>query len=248
MLHDVIIWWMSWVEDWGYWGVILLMAMESSIIPVPSEIVVPPAAIMAAHPEGDMSFWGVVIAGTVGSYVGSVIMYCCALWIGRPFIYRYGKYFFMPRHKVESAELFMHKYSTAGIFFSRFLPVIRHLISLPAGMARVNFLTFSLATITGSALWCAVLAWFGDKVGREHPDILSSPDRLMAAVQEESHLIVLGVALLAVLYALMKYLTRPKKAQTTESGTEKGAAASAAEEKSQESCCPAAVKETHRGA
>lgn len=140
----------------------------------------------------------------------------------------------------------MHKYSTAGIFFSRFLPVIRHLISLPAGMARVNFLTFSLATITGSALWCAVLAWFGDKVGREHPDILSSPDRLMAAVQEESHLIVLGVALLAVLYALMKYLTRPKKAQTTESGTEKGAAASAAEEKSQESCCPAAEKETHR--
>ncbi len=211
MLHDLIVTWMSWVEQWGYWGVGLLMAMESSILPVPSEVVVPPAAIMAAQPDAQMSFWGVVIAGTVGSYVGSVIMYLCALLIGRPFIYRFGKYFFMPPHKVESAELFMKRYSTAGIFFSRFLPVIRHLISLPAGLARVNFLSFSAATITGSAMWCAVLAWFGDKVGKEHPNILASPEQLISAVKAESHLIVLAVLMLAALYVLMKFLTRPKK-------------------------------------
>lgn len=211
MLHDLIIIWMGWVEAWGYWGVILLMAMESSIIPVPSEVVVPPAAILAAAPDADMSFWGVVLAGTVGSYLGSVVMYVMALWLGRPFIYKFGKYFFMPVHKVEKAEKFMQKYSTAGIFFSRFLPVIRHLISIPAGMAKVNFLMFSISTIVGSAMWCAVLAWFGDKVGRDNPDILASPEALVDAVKAESHLIVLGVVLVFGLYALMKYLTREKE-------------------------------------
>lgn len=209
-LHDLLMMWMGWVQDWGYWGVILLMAMESSILPVPSEVVVPPAAIMATQEGGGMSFWGVVLAGTLGSYLGSVVMYVCALWVGRPVVYKFGKYFFMPPHKVQTAERFMQKYSTAGIFFSRFLPVIRHLISIPAGLAKVNFGMFSLTTLSGSAIWCAVLAWFGDKVGREHPGILASPEALVAAVKDESHLIVLGVALLAVLYALMKFLTREK--------------------------------------
>jgi len=201
---------MGWVIDWGYWGVVLLMAMESSILPVPSEVVVPPAAIIASQEGAEMSFWGVVLAGTVGSYIGSVVMYGCALWLGRPLMLKYGKYFFMPPHKVETAEKFMQKYSTGGIFFSRFLPVIRHLISIPAGLARVNFGMFSLATISGSAIWCAVLAWFGDKVGREHPGILNSPQELVEAVKAESHLIVLGVLLLAALYALMKFMTREK--------------------------------------
>ncbi len=202
---------MQYVEAWGYWGVVAFMAMESSIIPVPSEVVVPPAAIVASQEGADMSFWGVVLAGTVGSYIGSVIMYVCALLLGRPLVLRYGKYFFMPPHKVEKAELFMQKYSSAGIFFARFLPVIRHLISIPAGMARVNFLTFSIATIVGSAIWCWVLAWFGDKVGSEHPGIMDSPEALIEAVKAESHLVVLGVLLLMVLYAVMKYMTREKK-------------------------------------
>lgn len=210
-MHEFLLLCMECIRDWGYWGVIILMAMESSIIPVPSEVVVPPAAIAAALEGAEMSFWGVVLAGTVGSYIGSVVMYVMALYLGRPFIYRFGKYFLMPPHKVEKAELFMNKYSSAGIFFARFLPVIRHLISIPAGLAKVNFLTFSLATISGSAIWCWVLAWFGDKVGRAHPGILNSPEELVHAVKAESHLVVIGVVLLALLYALMKYLTRPKK-------------------------------------
>ncbi|MBE6410419.1 MAG: DedA family protein [Akkermansiaceae bacterium] len=201
---------MQYVEAWGYWGVVVFMAMESSIIPVPSEVVVPPAAIVASQEGASMSFWGVVLAGTVGSYIGSVVMYVCALLLGRPLVLRFGKYFFMPPHKVEKAERFMQKYASAGIFFARFLPVIRHLISIPAGMARVNFLTFSLATIVGSAIWCWVLAWFGDKVGSEHPGIMESPEALIDAVKAESHLVVLGVVLLMVLYAIMKYMTREK--------------------------------------
>ena len=209
-MHEILVYLMSCVESWGYWGVVALMAMESSIIPVPSEIVVPPAAIIAAAEGAPMNFRGVVLAGTVGSYIGSVVMYVMALGLGRPLLLRYGKYILMPPHKVEVAEEFMRRYSTAGIFFARFLPVVRHLISIPAGLAKVNFLTFSAATITGSAIWCWVLALFGDKVGREHPDILASPEALIAAVKAESHLIIGGVALLAVLYAVMKYMTRKR--------------------------------------
>ncbi len=209
-MHDFFVMVMGWVEAWGYWGVMILMAIESSIIPLPSEIVVPPAAIIAAREGAPMSFWGVVLAGGVGSYLGSVVMYVMALTLGRPVLQRYGKYFFMPPHKVEVAEEFMRRYSTAGILFARFLPVVRHLISLPAGLARVNFWMFSLVTFVGSTIWCWVLALFGDKIGREHPDILSSPETLMAAVKAESHLIVAGVLLLAALYAVMKYMTRPR--------------------------------------
>ena len=210
-MHDLIVIWMEWVKAWEYLGVVILMAMESSIIPVPSEIVVPPAAIAATFPDATMSFWGVVIAGTVGSYLGSCVMYFMALFLGRPFVYRFGKYFLMPPHKVEKAEVFMNKYSTAGIFFARFLPVIRHLISIPAGLVKMNFTSFSLATIIGSAIWCWVLAWFGDKVGSEHPDIMKSPEDLVHAVKDESHLVVLAIVMLAALYAIMKYMTRNKK-------------------------------------
>lgn len=207
-MHEWMVIWMHWVEQWGYLGVGLLMAMESSIIPVPSEVVVPPAAIMATQPESGMSFWGVVLAGTVGSYFGSCVMYALSLWLGRPFMLQYGKYFFMPPHKVETAERFMNQYSASGIFISRFLPVVRHLISIPAGLAKVNFATFSVATILGSAIWCAVLAWFGHKVGSDHPGILSSPEELKRAIQDETLLIVGAVLMLGALYALMRYLTK----------------------------------------
>ncbi len=207
-MHEILATLMGWVEAWGYWGVAVLMAIESSIIPLPSEVVVPPAAIIAAREGADMCFWGVVLAGGVGSLLGSIVMYVMALTLGRPFLQRFGKYFFMPPHKVEVAEEFMRRYSTAGILFARFLPVVRHLISIPAGLARVNFAMFCLVTFVGSTIWCWVLALFGDKIGREHPDILSSPETLIAAVKAESHLIVAGVLLLAVLYAVMKYMTR----------------------------------------
>ena len=210
-MHEFLVYCMDCIQQWGYWGVVVLMAMESSIIPVPSEIVVPPAAIVATYPDADMSFWGVVLAGTVGSYLGSCVMYFMALLLGRPFMYRFGKYILMPPHKIEKAEVFMNKYSTAGIFFARFLPVVRHLISIPAGLVKMNFTMFSIATITGSAIWCWVLAWFGDKVGSEHPDIMKSPEDLVHAVKDESHLVVLAIVMVAALYALMKYMTRDKK-------------------------------------
>ena len=156
-MHHLIEIWFQWVQDWGYWGVILLMAMESSIFPVPSEVVIPPAAFLAA--QGKMSLWGVILAGTFGSWLGSAITYGVSRYAGRPFILKFGKYFFISPDKLERAEHFMARYEAGGIFFARLLPVVRHLISIPAGIVRMPFGKFSLMTVIGSAIWCLVKAW-----------------------------------------------------------------------------------------
>ena len=152
MLHELLHTWLGWVQNWGYPGVIILMAMESSIFPVPSEIVIPPAAILAAS-GGKMSIAGVIVAGTFGSWLGSAITYWVALFVGRPVVLKWGKYFFIPPDKLERAERFMRRYEGGGIFFARLLPVIRHLISIPAGIIRMGFMKFSALTITGAAIW-----------------------------------------------------------------------------------------------
>ena len=202
MLHELLHTWLGWVKDWGYPGVIILMAMESSIFPVPSEVVIPPAAILAAS-GGGMSLAGVIAAGTFGSWLGSAMTYWVALLVGRPVVLRWGKYFFIPPDKLERAERFMHRYEGGGIFFARLLPVIRHLISIPAGIIRMGFVKFSALTIVGAAIWCAVLAWLGGKVGdklrAEGKDPLD-PDALVAAVKHESHWIVGAVLVVCVLY------------------------------------------------
>src|SRR4051812_2404994 len=140
------------------------MAMESSIFPVPSEIVIPPAAFLAA--QGKLSFTGVVLAGTVGSYLGSAITYWIARSIGRPLIVKYGRFVFIPPQKLDRAVLLLARYEAGGVFFARLLPVVRHLISIPAGIVRMKFSVFSFVTIAGSAIWCWILAYLGDKAYR----------------------------------------------------------------------------------
>ena len=134
----------------GYIGIIVLMAMESSIFPVPSEVVIPPAAFLAA--QGKLSFTGVVLAGVLGSYLGSAITYWVSRLIGRPLIVKYGRFVLVTPKKLEQAEQWLSRYEAGGIFFARLLPVVRHLISIPAGIVRMNFGLFSLMTIAGSAL------------------------------------------------------------------------------------------------
>jgi membrane protein DedA with SNARE-associated domain len=210
MLHDLIRVWFDWVQHWGYLGVILLMAMESSIFPVPSEVVIPPAAIVASQQGGGMSLIGVIVAGTFGSWLGSTITYWVSLWIGRALILKWGRWIHITEDKVQRAERFVHRYESGGIFFARLLPVIRHLISIPAGIIRMNFAKFSLMTLVGSAIWCSVLAWLGAKVGRNDPHILDDPQKLIDAVKHESLPIVVAVAVVCVLYVLGMKLTAPK--------------------------------------
>jgi membrane protein DedA with SNARE-associated domain len=218
MLHSLIETWFHWVHDWGYTGVILLMAMESSIFPVPSELVVPPAAILAAQTgAGGMTFWGVIIAGTVGSYLGSAITYLVSRAVGRPLIMKYGGYFFMPPAKVERAERFMHRYESGGIFFARLLPVLRHLISIPAGIIRMNFWKFSLLTTVGAGIWCYVLAVLGLRVGQKlSPEQLEAlkagsgvdVSQLIGAVKHEALWVIVTVVVVCVLYFVAMRLTK----------------------------------------
>lgn len=200
-MHHLLEVWFRWVLDGGYWGIIVLMAMESSIIPVPSEIVIPPAAFLAAR--GDLSFTGVILAGTLGSYLGAAISYWVSRWLGRAVIAHYGKYFFIGPDKLDRAEIWLARYEAGGVFFARLLPVIRHLISIPAGIVRMNFWIFSAVTIAGSAVWCGVLAYLGDKAYHARPDLISNPDGLLLMIKSQSHWIVLSIAGLAGLYLLM---------------------------------------------
>ena len=175
ILQPMIDWYASVLKVWGLWAVALLMAVESSIVPLPSEVVIPPAAHLAWTGEG-ISFCGIhltgwsaqiaiVIAGAVGSWIGAAVMYWVARSAGRPFVMRYGKFFFISPEKIEGAERWASHYGAMGIFAARLLPVVRHLIGIPAGIVRMNFWKYSLYTLAGSALWSAVLCWLGVKVG-----------------------------------------------------------------------------------
>jgi len=174
-LQPLVDWYLRSLETGGYLLVALLMAIESSIVPLPSEVVIPPAAHLAWTGEG-LAFlgfhfqgWsaqvGLVIAGALGSWLGATVMYWASRWAGRPLVMRYGKYVFISPEKIEGAERWAAHYGAFGIFASRLLPVVRHLIGIPAGIVRMNFWKYSVYTLIGSALWCAVLCWLGVKVG-----------------------------------------------------------------------------------
>src|SRR3954453_24246543 len=144
MLHELLKTWFYWVEHWGYLGVFLLMAMESSIIPVPSEVVMPPAAFWAA--QGKMSLVGVILAGTAGSYFGSAVSYAVSRAVGLPVVEKFGRYVLISPEKIQLAQNWVLRYGPGGIFFARLLPVVRHLISIPAGILKMPFGAFSLFT------------------------------------------------------------------------------------------------------
>lgn len=206
MLHSLFVWWFQLSREWGYLGVFLLMAVESTVFPIPSEVVVPPAAYWA-H-QGEMSFWGVVFASTFGSYAGSALSYVVARSVGRPLILKYGKYFLVPEKKWLLAEQWIQHYSAAGIFYARLLPVVRHLISLPAGAARIPFRTFSIMTISGSFVWSVVLAWFGGQVLADQPNLLQDPDALIHVLKAKLGWFVGAALVLFGLYVLVDALAR----------------------------------------
>jgi membrane protein DedA with SNARE-associated domain len=191
-LHHFSDWYLATLSQGGYWLIAGLMAMESTLVPIPSEVIIPPAAYLA-HTRGEFSFVGVVLAGTAGSWVGASLMYWAARLLGRPLIMRFGRYVGLGRAKLELAERWCTHYGSPGVFLSRLLPVIRHLIGIPTGILRMDFRWYALATLLGSLLWCAVLAGLGSTVG-QHPELLAgSLHRFFALV-----LAVAGV--LALLY------------------------------------------------
>jgi len=143
----------------GYGGIILLMALESACIPIPSEVIMPAAGNLAW--KGTLDLVGVILAGSLGSMLGSLAAYYAGLKLGRPFIVRYGKYIFMKEEDLERAERWFARYGGWATFISRMVPVVRTFISLPAGIGKMEVKRFTLYSFVGSIPWCAFLAYVG---------------------------------------------------------------------------------------
>ena len=197
LLHSFSDWYLATLSQGGYWLIAGLMALESTLVPIPSEVIIPPAAYLA-QTQGQFSFVGVVLAGTVGSFLGASLMYWAARLVGYPVIVRIGRYVGLGQANLELAERWCTRYGPPGVFFARLLPVIRHLIGIPTGILRMSFRLYAIATFSGSLLWCCVLAWLGLAVG-QHPELLAgSLHRFFALV-----LAVVGV-LVALYYVFVK--------------------------------------------
>lgn len=149
----------------GYGGVFLCMIIESACVPLPSEIIMPFSGYLVF--TGQFTLWGVALAGALGNVVGSLVAYYAGLYLGRGFIYDYGRYVLISRKDLELAERWFEKYGSAAIFFSRLMPIIRTFISFPAGITRMKIVPFIIYTFLGSLPWCLGLAWIGMKTG-EH--------------------------------------------------------------------------------
>jgi len=198
MLERSIDWLLQTLLDLGYPGIIALMAMESSILPVPSELVMPPAGYWAA--KGQMSFAVALVCGVVGSVIGALANYYGAQLIGRPLIQRYGKYVFLSEKNLLRSERFFAEHGEISTLIGRLFPVIRHLISIPAGLHRMPLPKFILYTAVGAAVWCAILTWIGYFLG-QHEGVLRTEEihryvRWALLVSIPVTLIVIGVYVL----------------------------------------------------
>jgi membrane protein DedA with SNARE-associated domain len=196
----VIDWLLATIGAMGYPGIFLLMAMESSVIPIPSELVMPPAGYLAQ--QGKMSMLAAILCGTIGSLIGAYANYYAAHYLGRPLILKYGKYVWITEEKFAKVETFFLKHGEISTFIGRLLPVVRHLISLPAGLAGMHHWKFSLYTLLGAGIWCTVLAWIGYFIGENQELIM-----------RYSHQAVIGVVIFSAILIFF-YVRRHKRAST----------------------------------
>ncbi len=168
MFSDLIEFLATWVKGlldaWGYWGIVLAMAIESACIPLPSEVIMPAAGVLVV--EGKMNLHLAAFAGAVGNLLGSWVAYFAGAWGGRPLIEKYGKYILITRHDLEMADRFFARFGNLAVFITRCLPVVRTFISLPAGIARMPLFTFSVYTLVGAWIWSYLFAWVGIKLGQ----------------------------------------------------------------------------------
>jgi membrane protein DedA with SNARE-associated domain len=164
MLESLVDWLLAALLKVGYPGIVALMAMESSILPVPSELVMPPGGYWAA--KGQMSFPLVVLSGVLGSILGALLNYFGAHYVGRPLLQRYGKYILLSPRNLERSERFFAQHGEISTLIGRLFPVIRHLISIPAGLHRMPLPKFILYTGVGAGIWCVILTWIGYFLGQ----------------------------------------------------------------------------------
>jgi len=206
MVHQVVAWLANTVGQWGYPGIVMLMALESSFFPFPSEVVIPPAAYLAA--SGKMNIAIVILCGTLGSLLGAVFNYWLALKFGRPFFEKHGRYLLVSRRSLERADRFFERHGHISTFIGRLLPGIRQYISLPAGLARMNMFTFCAATVLGAGIWVIVLAAIGYWFGRNEQLVMQNLHWVTLAL-------VIGCGIFSILY-WRRWKSRLTQAQRSE--------------------------------
>ncbi len=162
-MEEIILWLVEKIGQLGYPGIVVLMFLESTFVPIPSEVVIPPAGYLVSR--GDMNMTAVIICGVAGSILGALFNYVLALWLGRPLLMRYGKYMLFPPHRFEKVNAFFLTHGEISTFTGRLIPGIRHFISFPAGLARMKLWHFCGYTALGSAIWVTILAYIGKFVG-----------------------------------------------------------------------------------
>jgi len=201
------------VEKWyennmNYYTITALMTVESSFIPFPSEVVIPPAAYIASKPDSDLNIFLVVLFGTIGAMLGAYINFFLAVWLGRPILYRLadsklGHLFLLSSDKIKKAELYFNKHGKTSTFVGRLVPGIRQLISIPAGLAKMNLMSFSLYTFLGAGLWNIILALLG-YLAHGQADLIDKYNK-------ELSVFVLAVLGLVIAYFTLKYVIKKMK-------------------------------------
>ena len=197
MLHEVINWLVTTIGSMGYIGIFLLMALESSLVPIPSEIIMPPAGYLVQ--QGQMNMALVILNGTLGSLFGAYLNYFAAHYLGRPFLLKYGRYVLITEEHFRRVEDYFASHGEISTFIGRLLPVIRHLISLPAGLAGMNHIKFSVFTLLGAFIWVSILTGIGYFLGQNE-----------VLIEQYSHQVILDVLAASVVLVTL-YIVRHRR-------------------------------------
>ncbi len=190
-MHTFLNWLIDTVGSIGYPGIVFLMFIESTFIPLPSELVIPPAGYLISQQK--MSWTGVIVSGTAGSLMGALFNYAIAIYLGRPFILKYGKYFGISQGHFIKGETFFLKHGNISTFIGRLILGIRHYISFPAGLCKMNLMKFSFYTAFGSGIWVGVLSYIGYFVG-------NNKERIAEVIKQWSIYIIIACAALLAVY------------------------------------------------
>lgn len=207
MITSIITWLASLaigiISSTGYFGVFFLMLLESACIPVPSEIIMPFAGFLVW--QGQFNLWQVVLWGALGNLAGSIIAYVVGYYGGRPLVEKYGKYIFVSKRDLELADKWFSKYGQSTVFFSRLLPVIRTFISLPAGIAKMDFKKFCLYTFLGVLFWSYFLAYAGLIMGENWDNL--------RIYFEKFDFVIIAVVIVGIIWWVRRHLNNREKKQ-----------------------------------
>lgn len=191
---------LEFIATWGYLAIALLMALENACIPIPSELILGFAGYLVSI--GQINFAEAVVAGIIGGMLGSIVTFYIGYWGGRPFINKYGKYFFMKKSHIDTAQRWFDKYGVKAVFFSRMLPVVRTFISLPAGFAGIDIKKFIIFAFAGTLPWTVLIIYIGKALGNNWQQML--------AIGHEFSLAISAIIVLAILYLYLRHRKNQK--------------------------------------